>query len=534
MNIRTSIHRIVLVTMCSYSIMLNCMTGGSAEQGNARISGALNGGEGSDSVLYVQLVAEGFNPFDNGSGIVCSTTTDSAGNYEFIGVPSGAYYLYAFDGGHACALLDGPYTVAGDESDLFATTLRKTSVVTIIDSGPTGDSSARFYIKGTSAANALGGAIANLVKLIGVPAGLHDVMKHDSLLKQTLVYTRNLEIIPGDSITISQGNRPPRIDDVSVQLPETVYVDTAYSLLIHASDPDSDRVVYSVITALQSCAIDSMSGAFSWTPAPSEAWLSGILIQVADPYGAYSVFKWNLTVGGSRVTPLPSLTNVADTIYGYDTILIESGERILETIYDTITIEVIPLSCDSAPLYRFFFNGETITGWTSETEIRYVPDSAGTYEFRVEAWCDTAAALPSDKSEPYTVIVIPALTPPEITGDTLYDVGATATLMFQITSATAIYGVPVLHRIRIYNRSLAGTYDSTSSIGIMSITDTCADTDSCTDTATLYFDTFTSWLAGKTLSITLFRPAEVYTLYIQARTVGGKMSDETAVSSYPR
>lgn len=535
MNPGTNMHRIMSITMCIGFLMLSCMMGGSAEQGNARISGSLSSGSMSDSALNVFLVEEDFNPYDAGSGIVCSTKTDNAGKYKFENVPFGSYYLYAFDDEHGFVLLDGPYTISENESDLFGTILRRASVVTIIDSGSSDDTPARFFIKGTTVEKTLNSATPDLMKLTGVPAGVHDVMKHDLQSEQPQFFTRDIEILPGDSIMISQDNRPPRVIDASLQLPESVYVDTAYSLRIDATDPDSDEVIYSLITPLLTGTIDSTTGTLSWTPQPSESALSGIMIKVTDPHGAYSVFTWNLTVSGSRVTPAPSLVNVMETIYGYDTIRIENGQQITDTLYDTIPLNIRPISCSSIALYRFSCNSEVLTDWVSETSLHFVPDSAGTYEFRVEGWCDSANALPSGLSEPYTITVLPDLPPPEITGDTLYDPTAPDTpLMFQITNAPTPDGVPVLHRIKIYNRSLAGDYDSTSAIGTLLISETCADTESCTDTATLYFDTYTPWLSGKTISITLARPSDIYTLYVQAKISERDISNESIVTISPR
>jgi hypothetical protein len=297
MSVRNSIHYGAAFSICVFSLMLSCTMGGSAEQGNARISGALDGGSGAGPAIVVQLVAEGFNPFNASSGSVYSTKTDSAGKFEFEGVSFGQYYLYAFDEQLAYTLLEGPYIIAGrDELDPLNATLRKASVVTIIDSGSSDETPVYFFIKGASVAKAVRVDTLNLVKLFGVPPGILNVMKYDSSSKQASVYTRNLEILPEDSITISQHNRPPRILNASTQLPAIVYVDSVYSMVIHASDPDSNRVMYSILTPLQSYAIDRLSGAFTWTPKLSEIQLSTILIKTADADGAYSVFKWNVTV----------------------------------------------------------------------------------------------------------------------------------------------------------------------------------------------------------------------------------------------
>ena len=505
------------------------MMGGSAEQGNARISGALQSDQDVDPVLEVRLVGEKFNPSDNQSAVVCSTRTDSSGMFAFENVPYGSYYLYAFDGENSYVLLDGPFTIAEDEQRLYGMMLDEASVVTIHDSSAIGNASAFYYIKGMSS-GCNGSDTSDQIKLIGVPAGVHDVMKQAQESEEPVLYAGKIEILPGDSITISRNNRPPRMDELSLLLPETVYVDTSYMFAINATDPDSDSVFYQLSNAPQSCAIDSVTGAVSWTPALVDAGFYRIVIEVSDANGANSIAKWNVSVK----TPAPSLLNVADTFFGYDTTRIVQGERIADTIYHAVFIEAVPLSCISTPFYRFFNNGEAITGWTKESGTRYTPDSAGTYEFSVEAWCDTINGSVSEKSEPYTVTILYDLPPPVITGDTLYDPGSPDTLRFQITSPTVINGVPVSYRVRLYNRLLAGDYDSTSQIASIQMAGYCADT-TCTDTAVaLYFNSYTTWLYGKTLSVSLIRPQEVYSLFIQARIDDRKVSDETVVSIHPR
>ncbi len=627
MKVWNSMQRMASLSLCGCSLLLSCMMGGSAEQGNARVSGVLDGGPGGDTVLNVRLVAEGFNPFDGTGGIVCSTKTDNEGTYAFEKVPFGSYYLYAYDEGRGYVLLDGPYAFADEESRLSGATLRKASVVTVADGGTTGESSAGFYIKGTSAPEAVKVDASDLVRLNSVPAGTHDVMKHDPLSEQASFYTRNLEIFPDDSIMIGEDNRPPRIHTVSPQLPETVYVATACSLQMHASDPDSDDVTYTLLTSLDSGTMDMTSGVFSWTPTSSDGPRSRIMVKVADPYGAYSVFRWDctvinrtqapapeapdgesewmaestavytaqgidcsasaascrfswgdgdtsvfsaafsvghawpypgtyevrvqvrcddyaqpsawsaplvVTVRKSRVTPVPFFPDDIDTVYGYDTVVIIAGERIIDTLYDTVSVNALPLSCASSPLYRLYRNGEALGGWTSETGFRYLPDGAGTDEFRVEAWCDTANALPSDKSEPYAVVVIPVLPSPEFVGDSLYDQESPDTLRFRITSAITINGVSVLHRVRVYNRAFAVTSDSTTRVAAMSVADTCTDAESCTDSATLYFNTYSPWFRGGNVSLVLLRPTDVYMVYLQAQFAGRVAPDEAVVWISPK
>ena len=529
-RIKTVIYiiRIFLVvgTCC---IMSACMMGGSAEQGNARISGALQAGPDGDPVLAVHLVGEGFNPLDYESAIVCSTKTDSSGLYAFENVPYGEYYFYAFNGQNSYVLLDGPHTIAEDEQILYGMMLDEASVVTISDSNAIGNDSAFYYIKGMSSGYNYSDTSSGLAKLIGVPSGVHDVMKKTQETEEPVLYTGNLEILPGDSITISRNNRPPRIDEFSLLLPETVYVDTSYMFDINATDPDSDSVFYSLSNGPQSCMANSITGVVSWTPALAEAGFYSIVIEVSDASGANSVLKWNVRVK----TPTPSLLNAADTFFGYDTTRIEQGENITDTVYYSIFVETFSLSCVATPYYRFFCNDEAITGWTIKSSASYAPDSVGIYEFRAEAWCDTVNGTVSDKSEPYTVTILYDLPPPVLAGDTLYDPVDPDTLRFQITSPDEIGGVPIAYRVRFYNRSLAGEYDSTSRVATVLMTGTCSDS-TCTDTAICTFDTYTSWLYGKTLSVMLLRPQDSYSLFVQARIDERKVSEETVVFISPR
>jgi hypothetical protein len=533
MNIRSKLPRLIgavggAFSICIISLMLSCTTGGSAEQGNARIFGALSGAGGADHAIDVQLVPETFNPFKDLSSAVYSTKTDSAGNYEFEKVPYGSYYLYAFDGKHAFTLLYGPYVIEGeDNSNRLNATLTKASIISIIDSNSTNDTFAHFYIKGTSLVTAIRVDSLHLVKLIGAPSGVHDVMKDDFSSQHTSFFTRNLEILPDDSITVSQNNRPPRILGASPQLPESVYVDAAYSFAIHASDPDSDSVVYSLVTALQSGAINRESGAMSWTPKQSEIQLSSILIKAADSHGAYSVFTWNLSIKSKALapTPVPVFMKAIDTVHGYDSTYIEPkyGVLIHDTIYDNISINIEPLACDSIPVYRFYQNGEALTDWTYETTLNITPNAFGTYEFRAVAWCDTSANSPSEKSKPFIVVVNQALRPPTISGYTNRTSPDSIEVTLKITSDAPTDGSLVLYRLSVGLKELEAATPP-ASIGNL-VADTCGGSQSCFDTIALYNFTPTQWFTGYAQRIIVVKPSATCIIQAQVKATGKAQSD---------
>jgi hypothetical protein len=626
MQFRNRLRPVVIGAVCALSLVLSCAMGGSTEQGNARICGAVFGGPAVDPVVEVQLVAEEYNPSDSSGGAVFTTKTDSSGNYTFEEVPFGSYYLYAFDGKHAYTLLGGPFAVTGTSDALNAGyhVLQKAAVVTIVDN----DSIAFYYIKGTSAATSGKGGASGPVSLVGVPAGRHDVMKYAPANTSNALpvpYTKDVEIAPGDSITVSHMNRPPRITYTNMPLPSVVFADTTYSIHFSAADPDTDTFAYCLMTQLESFTLDSTGGWLVWTPQYNELSLRQIRVKVADGHGACTFLEWELSVKNNSPAPtpqapagkaectigtpcyfttdtagsctstamyrfswgdgstsawsevpsanyswlrcdtflvrvqvqctdfaspsewspsatiivsknqtaVPSLSTFPDSVLLCDTIhqwiYDEKTNTNYETIqieHDTISLQVKPLVCTEAPLYQFYVNGKSITGWTPSTGTFFTPESLGTYEFSAAAWCDTLVSAASERSKPSTVVVKSSVLPsPLLMGDTLYQLTQdTFDLKLTIAGDAPVDGVPVLHRCGIYNKYLIGVVDTNTVIAQLIVNKECINSQECTDTFLLRNGDTTGWYGGYNLLLRLIQPRkEFYTLCIQAELSNGIM-----------
>jgi hypothetical protein len=594
--------------------------GGSAEQGNARINGSICSGGSGSSIIEVQLVGENFNPFDKNDTIY-TTITDSTGNYEFHDIPFGNYYLYAINDSNSYAYLSGLLTVTKDELTSQSASLRKVGVITIICNPETSGEYTRFYIKGTSKTESIRNDAHHTIQLVNVPAGIHDVMALDSTVasNRANIFTAFVDILPDDSITISKNNRPPRIQYASTQLPSHIYTNTPVALIFNASDPDSDKVAYHLLTDLQVASLDSSTGVFSWIPNSMEASLTRIWVKVSDLQGAFSIFDWNFKVTQSGPTPIPEVTagslitfvdssvivtatifdcfsstpefrfswgdgdttawmkrptavhtwtragifyvniqaqcndyaspslwsegiiltvnkvestqipsfvKIADTISEHDTVLFiqdefGTGITVFDTLYDTIVIEVQPVSCGVNPLYQFYRDDIPISNWTSQTSITYLPMSTGIYTFQSRAWCDSSGTKPSEMSLPYTVTVNQPLPAPVFDTDSIYKNGL-KTIDMKIP--VAIKDIPdslnVLYRIIVYNDIADDIGNDSINIGSVKTYRTCMEDENCIDTVLIYLNKPTLWITGPTLYLEINNPSGTYTFYLQAHIDG--------------
>lgn len=374
MKIQSKWYVLIAALLCNILLVLSCSMGGTAEQGNAKISGIVYG-ISEDSVVNVHLVAQGYNPFSDDSVMRYTTMTDHFGNYDFDSIKPGAYYLYAFSADDKQVLLDGPFTVPVNGNEKLCGSLAAASVISIIDSDVLHDSSSAYFIEGTSKSLLKKDTLAYRIILHGVPSGIHDVMKYsvaDSAAVEAQLYSEDVTILPGDSLAVSRSNRPPRIINGSWNLPSTVYFDSMYTLSIKAFDPDSDIIMYNILPELHNSVVDTINGTLSWTPAQHELPITGIVVKATDLHGAFTLFKWDFEVKGTGAAPKPPAPS------GVTSISVDS--------MGTFTSE--KCECIDAPArYRYSWGDSDTSVWSETSSVSHIWQLPGTYSVRVQRAC---------------------------------------------------------------------------------------------------------------------------------------------------
>ena len=98
---------------------------------------------------------------------------------------------------------------------------------------------------------------------------------------------------PVTSRPVDVGNSPPRI----TELPEPSTEGGVYRYDFEASDPDGDpRLRYRLAEAPEGMTIDPVLGVARWEPALSQVGEHAVEVVVADPHGASSRFRFQVTV----------------------------------------------------------------------------------------------------------------------------------------------------------------------------------------------------------------------------------------------
>lgn len=518
--IRANSKLIKIILSCILCFLFTCLMGGSAEQGNARISGCVVNSDGQNEVpafTELYLVPYDYNPFDTGSAVVFYTQTDELGNYQFDRIPSGTYYLYARNYQQTLSLLKGPIQLDLDHFLFRTDTLKKSASVTVKLSDKFTNTNTGFYIKGTTDKFMV--SDTEHVSISNAPSGVHDVMAYAPEIAQTpVIYTEKLTIIPADTILVSYRNRPPQFITSHSDLPAQLLYDTMFFGSLKFFDPDSDAIRISVISPPENFKIDSVSGDFNWLPSRTNPRASSIKFVISDEAGASSNLWWTPELVSVDSTPEinppfgpqfgivdSSYTFKADSIFcstspllfrfswgdgdtsewstapvsehiwrnaGFFSIQVQvnctdfnfsskwsaplnieitnmertakpemnySGDTISIFLYDSVNVTVNASPCQSITYYSFFLTDSAYQGWSESPQFTFYPPSAGLYQLRVSAWCDTATLLPSELSDPLIIQVHESdtLSPPLLQGDTTYIINTdTALLSFNIQGDT--------------------------------------------------------------------------------------------------
>lgn len=367
--------------------------GGSTEQGNARICGSIFPAPYPDFKIEVHLVNEHFNPYDTSRGAVYRTITDTLGNYFFSEIPYGTYFLYAFDDDDRNILLRGPFEITAEQKDLNLDSLKRSSRITLSAIQSSITTADLFYIKGTSRANFTKSDSVNTIDYS--PAGTIDILQYrpyTSPQTRIITFAKNVAIIPGDTVTVSFNNQPPRVSTVPPFI--EVICDSVVEFQLKAKDPDGDTIFYSLqYPSLTSYSLDSTTGIFKWIPQVSEVQLRQISFRISDCRGGSSLFTWNFTFK-EIVTPTPVFVNAPDTC----------------ALDSTCRITVSTTSCvNNVPAYRIAWGNGDTSEWASSETFMFSWNSSNTYTIRAQAMCDDFGS-PSQWSEPETVIVINRVT----------------------------------------------------------------------------------------------------------------------------
>lgn len=385
--------RLFLVSSVLASLLLSCTMGGSTEQGNARICGRIFPAPYPDFKIEVHLVNEQFNPYDTSRGAVYRTITDTLGNYIFSEIPYGTYFLYAFDDEDRNILLRGPFEITAEQKDLNLDSLKRSSRITLSSTHSSITTADLFYIKGTSKANFTKSESVNTIN--NSPAGNIDILQYrpyTSPQSRIISFAKNVAIIPGDTVTVSFNNRPPRVSAFPQYM--ELICDSVVEFQLKATDPDGDTIFYSLqYPSLNSYSLDSTTGIFKWIPQVSEEQLRQISFLISDSRGGSSLFTWNFSFK-EIVTPTPVFVNAPDTC-AFDS---------------TCRIIVSTTSCvKNMPSYRIAWGNGDTSEWMSSETFMYSWDISNTYTIRAQAMCDDFGS-PSQWSEPETVIVINRVT----------------------------------------------------------------------------------------------------------------------------
>lgn len=132
-------------------------------------------------------------------------------------------------------------------------------------------------------------------------------------------------------------NQPPAI--VSAP-PLQAQVGTAYSYATQAVDPDSDPVIFALLSAPVNMSIDIDTGVINWTPSVDQATVVTVTVQAADNRGGVAQQTFSLAVNpGNRpplFTSIPVTTVFVGQTYLYTATAVDpDGDLVIFTLQQT-------------------------------------------------------------------------------------------------------------------------------------------------------------------------------------------------------
>ncbi len=114
-------------------------------------------------------------------------------------------------------------------------------------------------------------------------------------------------------------NRPPTIKAPGDQVAKEK---SPYSLQINATDPDGDKLTYTMKGLPSGAKIDPKTGKITWTPTQKDVGVHNVEVTVSDGFGGKTVVKFKVTVSNVNDPPVftgpePGKTATEDKPYAY-------------------------------------------------------------------------------------------------------------------------------------------------------------------------------------------------------------------------
>jgi len=121
------------------------------------------------------------------------------------------------------------------------------------------------------------------------------------------------------TVTVSVGNSAPQITSAAVTV-ATVGVEYRYA--VTAVDPNVDTLAYVLVQAPAGMALQSTTGAISWTPTAGQVGSHPVTVRVSDPGGLSATQAFSIVVASPNVAPrinsTPVIAATVGTAYAYD------------------------------------------------------------------------------------------------------------------------------------------------------------------------------------------------------------------------
>ena len=116
-----------------------------------------------------------------------------------------------------------------------------------------------------------------------------------------------------------------------------------YQLAVYATDPDNDRLTYSLDTAPAGMTITEY-GLISWQTAVSDVASHPVTVTVSDSYGVSTSVSWNLTVTADTIAPQVAIIASAEPA------LLGSELSIIVRARDNVGVESVSLTLNGNPV----------------------------------------------------------------------------------------------------------------------------------------------------------------------------------------